>query len=92
MSYSSVKTFLSYIAEKISDSDIAIVNAKNKLQNAYDALDAISTTYADEISEISGYTPTGAFETLAQDEAAKLTPEYQALKTAIGDLLAEFPS
>jgi hypothetical protein len=81
---------LDEIAATIKEGNDLIASAKSRLQKAYNSLDAIPTTYADEIAEINGYTPTGAFETLAVDMKGKLTTEFQALKTIVGDLLAEF--
>lgn len=88
---SDVKSALSEIAEKISDGQIVIANTKQRLQNAYNILESIPVTFSDELAEIDGYTPVGAFETLAKDEKAKLTVDFQTLKTTIGDLLDEFP-
>ena len=40
----------------------------------------LPTAFADVVATIQAYTPTGAFETLAKDELAKLTAEFAALK------------
>ena len=46
-------------------------------------MNALPTRFADTISTINGYAPSGAFETLAKDELSKLTSEFQALKEAV---------
>jgi len=68
----------------------AFALAKARISNASGNLGLIPTQYADVLATIDAYTPTGAFETLAQDEKAKLTTEFQALKAAIDALIADF--
>jgi hypothetical protein len=58
------------------------------MSTAVNNLNAIVTTYADVADEIDGYTPTGAFETLAKDEFAKLVSEFGDLKSAAEDAVS----
>ena len=80
---SEVKAGLDSIAGMIAGSTKARVQAKNNLLSARNQLAAIPSQFAAVIAEIDGYTPTGAFETLAQDEKAKLASEFTALKSAL---------
>lgn len=80
---SEVKAALDSIADQIAGAIRMRSQAKAQLLAARNQLAAIPTTFADAISEINGYTPTGAFETLAQDEKAKLQTEFTALKSAL---------
>jgi len=85
---SEVKAGLDDIATSIRNSRQAYANAKARIQAAYNELNAIPTTFADAIATIDGYTPTGAFETLAKDEKAKLQQEFTALKNTLSALIA----
>jgi hypothetical protein len=86
---SEVKAALDSIAELITGSSRSREKAKAALLAARNQLANIPTQYADEIAEIDGYAPTGAFETLAQDEKSKLASEFNSLKTALeGELNA----
>ena len=78
------------IATIINSCRSRFTTAKNAIQGCSDQLGDIPTTYADVISTINGYTPTGAFETLAQDKRSKLQTEFVALKSDIDNLIAEF--
>ena len=80
---SEVKAGLNAIADLISGSISGRARAKAQLLSARNQLAAIPTQYAAVIAEIDAYTPTGAFETLAQDEKAKLASEFLALKSAL---------
>lgn len=87
MSISTVKSDLDSISKIIAGSTQQRLSAKNTLLVARNQLAAIVTTYQGTISEIDGYAPTGAFETLAKDEKAKLASEFATLKSAIEDEL-----
>lgn len=80
---SEVKAALDSIAEQIAGATRMRSQAKAQLLAARNQLAAIPTTFAVAVSEIDGYTPTGAFETLAKDEKSKLASEFTALKTAL---------
>jgi formamidopyrimidine-DNA glycosylase len=84
---SEVKSALDGIAEVIAGSISARERAKTLLLMARNQLAGLPTQYADEIAEINGYVPDGAFETLAKDEKARLQTEFMALKNAIEDEL-----
>jgi hypothetical protein len=82
MSISSVKRALDSIASCIATETNALTQAKTRITTAVANLNTLPTIHASTVSEINAYTPTGAFQTLAKDELAKLTPEFQALRTA----------
>lgn len=79
---SQVKAGLDEIAEHIRQARTQATTATSSLQNIVSTLDAIPAAFADVITTIDGYTPTGAFETNAKDERTKLAAEFTALKTA----------
>jgi hypothetical protein len=85
---SEVKQGLDDIAETIRRASKRYANAKTQIELAATELGQIPVTYADVVAEINTYTPTGAFETLAKDEKAKLTTDFQALKATIDALTA----
>ena len=85
---SEVKQGLDEIAASIRAVTKRYADAKVSIQAGSEALGNIPTKYADVIAEINGYTPTGAFETLAKDEKAKLQTEFTALKATIDALIA----
>ena len=64
---SEVKSGLQAISDLISGSISGRARAKAQLLAARNQLAAIPTQFADVIAEVDGYTPTGAFETLAKD-------------------------
>lgn len=80
---SEVKQGLDDIASTIRNCRQKFAQAKTTIQNCSDALGAIPTTFADVNSTIQAYTPTGAFETLAQNERSKLAAEFADLKADI---------
>jgi hypothetical protein len=88
---SEVKSGLDSIAEQIRLAKTDTANAKARLQAAKDRLDGLAgpeSPYADIITEIQGYTPTGAFESLSKDELSKLITEFQAAVTALDTAIA----
>jgi hypothetical protein len=86
--YSEVKQGLDEIAAQIRAVQTRYNTAKSNIEAGSAALGAIPTKYADVVTTINGYTPTGAFETLAQDEKAKLQTEFQSLKATLDALIA----
>ena len=90
MSTSTVKAALNDIAQSIRTERQAMKNAKARIATGQSNLNALPTIFAEAIAEINGFTPTGAMETLAQDELIKLTTEFQTLKAdaalAVSDL------
>ena len=87
---SEVKAALDDIAQSIRTERQAMKSAKARISAGQSNLNALPTVFANAISEINGFTPTGAMETLAQDELSKLTTEFTALKAdaalAVADL------
>jgi hypothetical protein len=77
---SEVKAALDDIAKSIRTERQAMTSAKARIATGQANLNALTTIFADAIAEINGYTPSGAMETLSQDELAKLTTEYVALR------------
>lgn len=93
---SQVKAGLNDVATEIRQARMEATRCKISIANLNTALGNLATKYADVISTINAYTPTNAFETLSKDELAKLTTEFQALRTDIAsaqtslDSLTEF--
>jgi hypothetical protein len=79
---SKVKKALVDVSTIISNERSACSQAKARISSAVSNLNSIPATFSDVITEINGYTPTGAFETLAKDELQKMSAEFQTLKTA----------
>ena len=50
------------------------------ISTAQGNLNAIPTVFEDALKTINAFNPTGDFESLSQDELAKMTTEFQALK------------
>lgn len=85
-----VKRALDDISQIIVTERQAFASAKARIQTASANLSSITTQYAGVITEIDGYAPTGAFETLAKDEKARLATEFTALKAEIDAIVAGF--
>jgi hypothetical protein len=79
---SEVKAGLDDIAQTIRTERQAMANAKARISAGKNNLAAIPAQHAAVIAQIDAYIPTGAHETLAQDEKAKLAVEFQTLKDA----------
>lgn len=88
MSTSQVKSGFDQIAIDIANQRSVIAGAKEQLEGAVAVLNAIPSNYTDMVAEVNGYVPTGAFETLAKDELAKLTTEFQTLRDAANAAIA----
>lgn len=80
---SEVKNGLAEVAQVIETERKKAKSAKATITAVENNLASIGSRYNKLITEVNGYTPTGAFETLAQDELDKLTSEFQTLKTAV---------
>ena len=63
---------------------------KVRIQALRDKIYALPSSYSDEMTEIDGYTPTGAFETLAKDQKTKLASARTALLAKIDAVITEF--
>ena len=77
---SEVKSGIDSIAQLIAAAARTQARAKENLLAARNQLNNLPSQYADVMATIDAYTPTGAFETLAKDEKAKLASEFVALK------------
>ena len=87
---SEVKQGLDEIAAAIAAVRARFATAKSSIEGGSAALGNIPTKYAGVIAAIDAYVPTGAFQTLAKDEKAKLATEFTALKADIDALIAQF--
>ena len=85
---SEVKAGLDAISQTIRNKRRDAENAKVALAQISTELDALATEYSDVITQIGNYTPTGALETLAVDELAKMTTEFTALKGEVDAAVA----
>jgi len=87
---SEIKAGLDEISGKIKTVRERFEAAKNGIIASSTALGAITTAHSDVLTTIDAFTPTGAFETLAKDEKAKLQTEFVALKAQLDALIAQF--
>ena len=90
-SYSEVKAGLDDVATLIRDQKAVMLKAKSNASGASTALAEVPTKYADLISTINAYGTSNASEALAKAELAKLTTEFQALKTLADQVAAINP-
>ena len=79
---SEVKQGLDDIAQVIRTARFQLKQGKLQLAAVEAQLTALPTDYASVVTQINAYTPTGAYETLAKDELAKISTEFTALKAA----------
>ena len=89
MATSGVKAGLDAVAKTIANLTDRVEDVLSQLSGIQADLSSIPTTYATVIAEVNGFTPTGEFESLAQDELAKLTTEFLALKAKVVAAQAE---
>ena len=80
MSISTVKAGLDDIATAIRTEKQAMTNAKARISNGEDNLNALASIHAESITEINGYEGTDPFEALSKDELSKLIAEFIALR------------
>ena len=80
---SEIKSGLDAIASSIEQCRNDALRAKELLDNTSAVLQNLATAHADVISTVNGFTPAGAFQELSKDELAKLTTEFQSLKSAV---------
>ena len=90
-SYSEVKAGLDDVAGIIREQRAVMAKAKSNAALASAALAALATTYSDIITTINGYGTTNAAEALSKADLAKLTSEFQALKTLADQVAAITP-
>ena len=77
---SEVKSSLDSVAETIQEHRSIVKKAISNAALSSAALSALATIHAGMISTVQAYTGVDSFETLAKDELARLTAEFQALK------------
>lgn len=86
---SQIKAGLDDIASIIRAQTVAVSKAQQNVAAASAVLAALATDFADVVSTVQAFTPTGAFQTNAKDELAKLISEYQALKAKADAIAAQ---
>lgn len=92
MSAPTVERDLDTIANGIATNEARVRDAIMTLTAVNAELGEYPTRFQESIAEINGYTPAGAFETLAKDRLAKFTSVFQAIRSAAQNAIAELPS
>jgi len=77
-------------SDSLDDGHDWMVREKARIQELRTRVNNLPSSYSDEMTEIDGYTPTGAFETLAKDMKTKLGTARTALLAALDAVIAEF--
>lgn len=90
-SYSEVKAGLDHVATVIRDQRAVMLKSKSNAALASAALGALPTEFADVVATINAYGTANAAEALAKADLAKLTTEFQALKTLADQVAAITP-
>ena len=88
MSYSNTVESLSNIATEILTETQACTNAKARFTTALSNLDAITTKYADAITEIGTYGSENAAEAYEVARFDKLVVDFVALRPAVVTAIA----
>ena len=88
---SEVKAGLNKASTTIATMRARLVNYKKGFANEASTLGNFVADLGlnDIVTEINGYAPTGAFETLSKDELARLVTEFQALKVDVDAAVAD---
>jgi len=86
--YSEIKTGLNKIAQTIADQKAVMAKAKTNAANASTTLAALASDYGDVITTINGFGTSNAAEAACKAELAKLTAEFNALKTKADQVAA----
>lgn len=81
--HAEVKAQLDQVSAIIDEAAKVRAQGKSSLLRARSLLADIPSNYTELQTTVSGYTPTGAFETLAKDEFAKLIADRGTLQTAL---------
>lgn len=84
---SQVKAALDEIAETIARSRSAAIRAQASIAEEAARMSGLPSKYSDVITTINGYTPTGAFETLAKAERTALANEFGTLNDTLDDAI-----
>ena len=90
-SYSEVKAGLDDVAGIIREQKAVMLKVKSNAGLAAAALAGLSAQYADLIATINAYGTTNAAEALSKADLAKLTSEFQALKSLADQVAAINP-
>lgn len=90
-SYSEVKAGLDDVAGIIREQRAVMLKVKSNAGLASAALAGLSAQYADLITTINAYGTANAAEALSKADLAKLTSEFQALKTLADQVAAINP-
>lgn len=90
-SYSEVKAGLDDVAGIIREQKAVMVKVKSNAALAAAALAGLPAQYADLITTINAYGTTNAAEALSKADLAKLTSEFQALKSLADQVAAITP-
>lgn len=90
-SYSEVKAGLDAVAVTIRDARSELLACKSKSASISETLNALPTAYADVVATVNAYGTSNAAEANAKAELAKLTTEFQALKTIADGIAAITP-
>lgn len=86
---SEIKAGLDEISSAIKASRQRLTSAKENVTTQETNLSALAAKYADIITTVNAFTPTGAFETLAKDELQRLTVEFQQLQAAAASAVSD---
>jgi len=87
---SEVKAGLDDISQMIRTARQAFAQSKARIQASRNDLANIPTTFSDVLATIDGYAGSDTFETLTQDEKAKLSTEFVALRNEMDALITSF--
>lgn len=90
-SYSEVKAGLDDVAGIIREQKAVMLKVKSNAALASAALAALSAEYADLIATINAYGTSNAAEALSKADLAKLTSEFQSLKSLADQVAAINP-
>lgn len=85
---SQVKTGLDAVSGVIVKARERMAVAKASATEVSASLAGLATAYADVIATVNGYGTSDVFEAQAKAELAKLTSEFQALKTIVDAVAA----
>lgn len=78
---SEVKVGMDAIAARLAEQRQTMLKVKSNAQGASAALASIPADFADVIATVQAYGTTNVFEAHAKAELAKMTAEFNALKT-----------
>ena len=91
MNTSTITKKIGEVSNSIDNCRIQMTKAREAIANTKSILDAIPTAYGEMITAINDPLYTGALATVHKDQLAKLVAEFNALSTAVGNVLASAP-